>query len=397
VQLASSVPAGKVSNGGYVCSHAIRYVSYRRSLAVIKNKHITMKYKLLIITFSLFSGVIMGQKNLDDYDMTCYCSARETPHGVVSFDNNLQLISSFKKGLSKKELDSLHIPYTDSQLKLLRIFNLIRKEKDKYFSNIPFLDEKQTYLLRAQSKQIADKILPHIEPDIKELVSYLTSIGNSNNVFSIAFSYVLDGLPWQIFEEKKIIKPLDSKDNISPWTGFFWILTSNPSSKSGTNTESDSTFTIGITGGPYRLMKSIYDEEDGLLKVMLRNYIVSGKVTDEKVFKTFEPYNLFNQKGELTIPIIVENDQNKLYVLSKQIAEKICMEMTSMEVANRAIKDFNFQNEEQAVIILYHEVMWNLLSIMEEKKLIEKPIIIKNPDKAEMKDAADLMYIIRKN
>jgi hypothetical protein len=73
------------------------------------------------------------------------------------------------------------------------------------------------------------------------------------------------------------------------------------------------------------------------------------------------------------------------------------MEMTSMEVANRAIKDFNFQNEEQAVIILYHEVMWNLLSIMEEKKLIEKPIIIKNPDKAEMKDAADLMYIIRKN
>jgi len=339
----------------------------------------------------------MGQKNSDNYDMTCYCSARETPNGVVSFDNNLQLISSFNKGLSKKELDSLHIPYTDSQLKLLRIFNLIRKENDKYFSNIPFFDEKQTYQLRAQSKQIADKILPQIEPDIKELAIYLTSTGNSNNVFSIIFSYVLDGLPWKIFEEKGIIKPIDSKDNISPWTGFFWILTSHPSAKSGTNTESDSTFTIGITGGPYRLMKSIYDEEDGLLKVMLRNYIVSGKITDEKAFKTFEPYNLFNQKGELTIPIIIENNQNKIYVLSKQIAEKIYTEMASKEVTNKAIKDFNFKNEEQTTIILYHEVMWDMLSMLEEKKLIEKPIIIKNPDKASMKDAADLLYIIRKN
>jgi len=38
VQFASSVPAGKVSNWGWVRSHAIRYVSYRQTLSVSVKK-----------------------------------------------------------------------------------------------------------------------------------------------------------------------------------------------------------------------------------------------------------------------------------------------------------------------------------------------------------------------
>ncbi len=344
----------------------------------------------------LYCGELMGQINPNNYDMTCYCSGRETPQWVISRDNNLQLTMLFSNGLSKKGLDSLHIPYTDSQLKLLKIYNLIRQENNKYYSNIPILDENQTNQLRIQSKQIADKIIPLIEKDIKDIVSYLNSIGRSQNAFSITFSYVLDGLIWKEFEEKKIIRPLDSKDNISPWTGYFWILASQRNLKYGTNTETDSSVTISITNGaPYKLMKSFYD--DDLLKLLLKNIRLSGKVTDTRVMEAYGKNNIFDEQGKVTIPIIDENNQDKLYQLSKQISIKICDNTISNISFNEIIKKYNFKDKEQAIIILYHEIMWDLLANIEQKNIIVKPLIIKEPNKAEMKDAADLILIIRNN
>jgi hypothetical protein len=357
-----------------------------------------MKRSSIFLTLILCCLTARGQQNINEYDKICYCSGK-TPHSILGYDNNWQLLWAFKGGLSKKGLDSLHIPYTNSQLKLLTIFKLIRFEEDEYYTDIPILDAKQTYELRNKTKQLAELIIPIIENDIKSLVAVIKSENHSSSQFSIIFSYLLDGLVWNKFEEKKIVEPLDdiNADNW-PWAGTFWLLTPARNNGHGTNTESDSICTIGITSGaPYKLMKTIYDEEDGLLKVILRNYIVSGKVTDEKVIKSFEPYNLVNAKGEITIPIIVENSQNNIYALSDRISNNICNRLVSNEIFKNIIHDYNFHNEQQAVIISYHEVMWNLLSIIEEKKLIEKPIILTNPDKAEMKDASDLVYIIKRN
>ena len=355
-----------------------------------------MKKKLLIFYFLLFCAVLLGQKSPNNYDYSCYCSGRETPHKIVSYDNNLQLIKLFNVGLSKKDLDSLNIPYTYSQLKLLQIYNLIRFENNKYYSNIPILDEKQTNQLRIQSKQIANNIIPIIDNDIKDLVAYLSTINRSSNTFSIIASYVIDGLLWEKFEKKKLIQS-NSYDSAYPWSGYFWVLASRRNFKYGTNTDTDSTITIALTnGGTYRIMESYYKGED-LIKIMLNNMRVSGKVTDERVIKNFGKYNIFNKQGDIIIPVIIENNQNKLYMLSNQIADKICDLIISNVNIDEYVKAYNFKDKEQALIILSHEIMWDLLSLIDEKKLVEKPIILREPSKAEMKDASDLIYIIRKN
>ena len=350
-----------------------------------------MKKAFLFLCLILLFGIMKGQQNIDDYDKTCYCSGK-TPHSVLRYDNNWQLLWAFKSGLSKSGLDSLHIPYTDSQLRLLSIFKLIRVEGDKYYTDIPILDSNKTNQLRIRSKEIAESIIPFINNDIKSLVSYLNSTNYSENQFSILFSYILDGLVWDKFEEKKLITPLNLTTSNYPWVGAFWLLTPARKTSHGTNTFSDSTFKIGITSGCDKLTNG-----GELINLMLRNYIDKGKVTDENVLKAFGQYYLFNQNGELTIPIIVENNQNELYVLASQIADKICLQLVSNSIFNKVIGDFNFTNKENAVIIMYHEVMWDLLAKIEEIKLIEKPLIITNPSKAEMKDASKLVYIVRKN
>ncbi len=355
-----------------------------------------MKSTLSFFGLLIFSAITLAQTNNASYDMTCFCSGRETPHAIVSYDNNLQLIIAFKNGLTLKGLDSLNIPYTESQLKLLQVYNLIRQENDKYFSTIPVLDGQQTNQIRTQSKQEADIIVPAIENDINNFVSYLNSIHCKINAFSIMFSYILDGLVWQKFEERNLLKPYESTDNISPWTGYFWILTSKPLIKYGTNSQSDSTFTLCITdGAPYSLSKTFYERDD-LKQAMLNNILLEGKVTDTAVINNFAIYNIFDGEGNVLVPIIQENNQNILYQLSNKMSDKICNAIIANIRLDEITKQFKLKDNEQALIIFYHEILWNIMAELDVKNIIDKPLILSDPSKANSGDLANLIFFIKK-
>ena len=357
-----------------------------------------MKLKILFLplTFFFSSITLIGQINPNDYDMTCYCQARETPHSIVGYDNNLQIIIACKNGLSRKDLDSLQIPYKISQLKLLRVYNLLRLENGKYYSNIPILNNEQTRQIRIQSKEIANKIAPNIYSDVEELVEYLNSINCSQNAFSVVFSYVLDGLIWKQFKEQSIIKPIDQKDSISPWTGHFWLLSSKRNNTYGTNSETDSILTIAITNGArYDLAKSFYDEDD-LIEVMLKNINQYGKVIDTSTIRHFQKLDVLDEQGNVIVPIIIEKIDNPLFSLSNQISKKVCDYTIKNSSLNEIVKQYKFQDIEEALIILYHEILWDLVDNILAKGIVDKPLIFKTPDKAEIKDLSNIIYFIKK-
>jgi len=355
-----------------------------------------MKTKILfLLSLVLLLVDIYGQPNANDFDLICYCSG-ETPHSVVSYDNNLQLILLFKNGLTLKQLDSLQISYTKSQIKLLKLYNLLRQENKVLYSNIAILENENSVELREYSRSIAEKILPFVETDILELNEHLSSINRSKNAFSITFSYVLDGLIWKEFEAKGITKPIENNEN-SPWTGHFWMLESKRSLGFGTNSYSDSTVTIAITNGaPYQLTKSFYKERE-IRKLLLNDIKLYNKVIDERVLRTFEEFKIIDSNGEITIPIIYENNQNELYSLSKRISRQICNKTLDLIVLDEIIEKYNFSDNEQAIIVLYHEIMWELLEIILEKGIMEIPIILKEPEQAEVQNISDILYIIKKD
>jgi len=45
--------------------------------------------------------------------------------------------------------------------------------------------------------------------------------------------------------------------------------------------------------------------------------------------------------------------------------------------------------------ISYHELMWDLLDDLEKQGIIRKPIAFADPKKAQAKDIADLVFIVR--
>jgi hypothetical protein len=50
----------------------------------------------------------------------------------------------------------------------------------------------------------------------------------------------------------------------------------------------------------------------------------------------------------------------------------------------------------QMIIILYHEMMWDMLNILEQQNIITRPIAFKDPIKVQPKDISDLLIIIIK-
>jgi ribulose 1,5-bisphosphate carboxylase large subunit-like protein len=131
-----------------------------------------------------------------------------------------------------------------------------------------------------------------------------------------------------------------------------------------------------------------------MLKKMLNDYKNDKNISDPEVISSLNKYELFNEKGELLLPVIHANNANELYRKSRSISKK---------VADYLVKNINFGmitdhypaiTKEQAMIIIYHEVMWDILELMEERGLLTKPIAFTNPHQAKESDLKDLIFIV---
>ena len=69
-------------------------------------------------------------------------------------------------------------------------------EGDKWQTILPIFDVEQTAALRQLSRLIATNVMDKSEADYRQFVTELSKSNFADNAFSIAFSYVLDGLTW---------------------------------------------------------------------------------------------------------------------------------------------------------------------------------------------------------
>ena len=356
-----------------------------------------MKTFPLFLFLLISCGQLLGQANKVKYDKICYCSGRETPNSIISYDNNLQIILALKEGLSKNGLDSLNIPYTDSQLKLLANYNLIIRENNRYYTTIPVLDSCQSHRIRNQTTLIAERTLPLIEKDIIDFVASLKASFDTNNEFSILFSYVLDGLIWKEFEKEGVISPRDLDEETPFWAGQFWMIANPRKGKCGTNTSRQDNATIYITNGvPWRFMQPLYDEYD-YLEVALKDISKNGKVTTPGIVDHFAKYDLFNEEGDILVPLIYEHYQNELYQLASNIATSLSICVLDSVTLPSLVKEYRFHDIEQALIVFYHEIMWDILTLIEKKGIIQRPGILMSAKGAELHNMADLIFFVVEN
>jgi hypothetical protein len=336
---------------------------------------------------------LCGQQNLQ-YEKICFCSGNETPHNVVSFDNNVEVLLALNESKTKDNLKANDISITDSQLKLLQMFNLIDKKGETYYTKIPILDSTQTQELRRQTKEVAQTVFNKIAPQTQNLIEHLDSKYDSNNSFSILFSYVLDGLIWREFKQKQLIQENVPDENTSTWNGHFWMIPFPRESKCGTNTSFEKNTTIYITNGiPWRYMKPLYSNYDLMIK-MLSDINDYGTIKDSEVIERFSDYTLFDNKGVLNVPIIYESEENKTYQLSNLVVKGLLNEFLAHVEISTITRKYSLIDNEIALMIFYHEFMWDLMDLFEDNNLATRPQLLVDEANGSLKDMSDLIFFV---
>ena len=206
------------------------------------------------------------------------------------------------------------------------------------------------------------------------------------------FSYVLDGRIWEKFEQEKLTDENQIINNL--WGGNYWSITPKRTWSCGTNSLSSDKYTILFNWSEQsdKLLDKFYGANfDGLL-----DFLEDSKTNESSVIDEFTKYGFFDKNKNLTIPVIDESGDNTLFALSNKITDKLLSTFVESTDFDAIKAKFNFSDNSETVIILYHEMMWDILNLLLEKQIIQKPIAFESPETASLSDIADLCFVIRK-
>jgi hypothetical protein len=332
------------------------------------------------------------KESIKDYDDVCFCEVGLAhPATILDMDNNMEILFALKKGKTLYELDKLGVKHNESQIGLLLASGLIEKKDSIYTSTVPIISKNESVKLREQTKKFAGDMIPMFQKDYDILFQILNLKGLKDNSYSIFFAFVLDGLVWDILDESGAIKSTNITKEKPFWDGVMWMIEPKRTFSCGTNSLSSGKLTMSVNWSDQSGVKvSSYK----MLRKLLNDYKSNGKITDPDVIKTFENNGIFNKNGDLQIPIIKADTSDIIYRQSQKIAKTLVAYL--MNNIDYSILLDNYPNMEkgQGVIILYHEIMWDILDIMEEKGKLEKPVAFKEPAMARPEDLKDLIFII---
>jgi hypothetical protein len=313
-------------------------------------------------------------------------------------DNNDELLSACLSGKTADQLHKSGIDYKESQIALLKIMRLLREKDNTLKTAIPVFGPEKTKSLRNTAEQAAKTLYPAIKKDVIGLVRHLKTRGRESNTYSILFSFILDGLVWDELEKREMISSLKITAEKPFWDGEVWSVYPKRAFSCGTNTSTIPGLSLSLNWSPAApdLIWSFWGNRETRMQ-MLRDAADNGRIDDENIIKTFAGYNLFDEHGNITIPVIDTQPDNRLFSMCRNIAETTAANISSELALSEIKKWFGLRDNKQTMIIVYHEVIWELLQKFEQDNIIERPTAFANPLSAEKSDVSDLLFFVTYN
>lgn len=329
-----------------------------------------------------------------DYDMIQFIvSSRGGPSSILDLDDNGALVLAAVGGAPVDELVR-STGASESQRELLVTWRLLERRGDTLAPTFPILDRSATRELRSWTRDVAPELVTAIQPDVTRLRAELERQGRAAHVYSILFSYVLDGLTWDLWESAGAISTRELSLEHPFWDGEIWAVTPERARLVGTNRISDERGALGINWSYAALpvMKPFVTDMASVLA--LHEALADDRPVAPEVRPVFEAYDLFDTRGRLTIPIIEAHAGDPLFDIAHRIASTLVTRAPeALDLAGMR-RHFGFSSDSQALVIGFHELMWDLLDVLEERDLVERPAVLDGAGEG-LADVAALVFGVR--
>jgi hypothetical protein len=116
-----------------------------------------------------------------------------------------------------------------------------------------------------------------------------------------------------------------------------------------------------------------------------------NKLDDPELQKSFSTFDLFNDQGELTIPVFEGEWPNRLENMAKHVYAKTIELVDSKEMQDI----LGMETRAQAAMFLHYEIRYAFLSHVLEKGVIEAPIDFENAEGNSPEDVGNLLFLMK--
>lgn len=341
------------------------------------------------LIFVFLPSIVLGQETdsiigrpYKSFDTSAFCSYQNFHPSQYLTDNNWDILCAFVESGKIEKLDSLCIPHSKSQLRLLEVGDLISSDNGVYSTTMPIFGRKETQAIRRQSKEFADSIFAEIEPEIKMLISDFVKAGYSKQCYSLVFSYLLDNYIW---DDEKLPSPVNCEDH-GTWSGAYWAMY-NPRSRVKTGTNGFGSVHQNWTDdlGYWLSSKKLLSFANEVNKTQGR------RIENTEVIDAIDGWGLTDKEGNILIPIMRVGNNDIIDILCNSITTKLSNAVKGF--CHSWYSKYNISSEKLGQIIFYHEVMWDLLDIMESKGIISMPPILKGEEVGQ-EHFGDICFIV---
>lgn len=116
-----------------------------------------------------------------------------------------------------------------------------------------------------------------------------------------------------------------------------------------------------------------------------------NRIENKDVIQSIDGWGLTDNNGNILIPVIRRNNKDNIDLICQAITTNL-----SNAVKNHCVswsKAHNIASLKLGQIIFYHEVMWDLLDILESKKIITMPAILKGEEVGK-EHFGDICFIV---
>ena len=255
----------------------------------------------------------------------------------------------------------MRAPVLNSQLYLLRDWRLLKHDGDVYTTNIPVLGPDKSAQLREDMRNLASEILPKMRPQVRKIAAELQQRKLSDHLYSVLFSYVLDGLTWDELKASKAIPEMQITADHPFWDGTFWARYPTRAAEPGTNSTGPHGITLLMTWTDPVLKQLLALQDAPKLTAMLQR-AAKGDCRGLSVEDaTHNEWSLGTADGSCLFPVIHEDAHDPIYATGEQIAQQIARAVLANDVQKLIGGGASLQ---QAHLIEAHELMWEVLDIM---------------------------------
>jgi hypothetical protein len=328
----------------------------------------------IFLTLQSYSVVFAGSPSFpDDFKVSDYFSffgSGGIDWQALNDPNNNPILVACLEGIADESLRPPGILDVQKRLERLERGNLIKKVDERYTLAFPALVGVKREKLREYAEQSARQLFPFAEEMIAQIQTHLA--GRDEMLYHVLWSVVMDGGPaWDAARaemDKKIAAGDTSIQNKA------WLLYPSHPFRAGTNSWSKSFGRLKVTWSsntpsPNDIGRIIVRYAAQLTQAIEHDRAVESPDVKDALSK----YGLVDEAGNVRFYVTqLDSGVARSYAeLGAQFGRQM---MTHLDV--KKVAEMLEVSPGIAFVIAYHEICWQLLQGLAEKKVLSVPPIV---------------------